>query len=99
MPIPGYLTSLLFFGWGMYYFIRETNFKKLKTTWKNFFKGIMFMIFAVVTNKFISLGEGGNVDIDKLDTFLAMPVLIFTIIRIAKIVNKKVGGKEERRSE
>jgi len=96
--MPRYLISFLLFGWAVYYFIKETNFKQLKLTLRGFLKGIVFTFLGLLASIFITLScEGGDVSSERLDSFLSIPVIIFTIIKIAKILNERDKSKKEKR--
>jgi hypothetical protein len=83
------MTEYILYAWGLYYFIRKTNFKRFKATWINCFKGFILMLFGKMIAVFLGFQNKYDMDVNKIDMFLGIPLVVFSIIKIAKFLNKK----------
>ncbi|MFC1674598.1 hypothetical protein ACFL1K_01695 [Candidatus Omnitrophota bacterium] len=89
MNLPSHLSSLILFGWGMYFFIKKVSFKNLKATWTGLVKGIVLFILAIGFERFLKILEKNSFDIQKVDSFLSIPLVIITFLVGMKIVKNR----------
>jgi hypothetical protein len=88
------MTEYILYAWAWYYFILKVDYKRFKTTWTGLLKGIGLGICGNIVNRsnlsiiFDSL-HIYDIDMGKVDMFLGIPLIIFSITKIAKLLNKR----------
>ena len=89
MSLPHHLTSLIVFGWSIYYFYRK-DYGRLKTKRNCVLTGIGLMFLAVLADIFFtSLAQ------DSLDCIFALLVSGIVVITIKLSKNKKLAKPHE----
>ena len=101
LPNKPIMTEYFLYVWGFYYFIVRIeglptywnkyrfDFKRVKATWINGLKGFGLMLCGKVIAVFLAFLEQREISTEKIDMFLATPLIIFSIIKIAKLLNKR----------
>ena len=84
------MTQYILYAWGFYYFIRKVDYKRLKETWVNCLKGFGLMVCGKIIAVFLVFLGRYDISSDKVDMFLGAPLIIFTIYKIARLLNKRV---------
>lgn len=94
------MTQYILYAWGFYYFIVKVkglptyqnkykfNSKRFKATWVNALKGIGLIFCGKAIAVFLS-SLSYDIDKGKIDLVLGAPLVVFSIIKIAKILNKR----------
>ncbi len=97
------MTPYILYAWAWYYFIRKVDYRRFKATRIYFLKGIGLGICGNIIANLLRLDALCRYDMDlpihpvfeglfkfnKVDMFLATPLIIFSIIKIAKLLNKR----------
>lgn len=95
------MTPIILYAWGFYYFIMRIegtptywnnykwDVKRLKATWVNGLKGFGLMACGKIVAVFLVYADRHEMASSRIDAFLAIPLIIFSIINIAKILNKR----------
>lgn len=88
--MPRYITEFIFYGWALYFFIKQRDYKQFKT-WVSFLIGVGLILCGKIIAIYLYYLQSNAMDIDisKVDGFLAIPLFIGSIIIIAKLLNKK----------
>jgi hypothetical protein len=100
------MTEYILYAWGFYYFIvrikglptyrnnYKWDIKQLKATWVNCLKGLGLMLCGKIIAVFLNNLNRYDISKGKVDMFLATPLIIFSIIKIAKLLNKRDKTRE-----
>ncbi len=90
--------SILFL-WGLYYFVCKVDYKRFKDTWVNLLKGIGFLLCGKVMGIFMTSLYAGGADSYRVDMVFGLPLLIWTIVKVAKLFNERDELKRSRNKE
>ena len=87
------LTSFILYGWAFYYFIKKFNRRQFKVTWVNILKGVGLIILGKLIAIFLLSLRNADIDVDKVDNLIGVPLFIFTIVKAAILLNKREKAK------
>lgn len=90
------MTQYILYAWGFYYFIRKVDYKQFKKTWVNCLKGSGLILCGKVIAFFLNFLNRYDISSDKVDMLLGIPLIIFSVIKIAKLLNKREKIKEKK---
>lgn len=90
------MTEYILYAWGFYYFIKKVNNRGFRANWFNYVKGVGLFISGKAVAIFLNSLSSGDTDISKVDAFFAIPLILFSIYKIAKLLNKRDETKDKR---
>ena|SRR3989338_8565290 len=102
------MAPIILYAWGFYYFIvrieglptywnkYKFDVKRLKATWINALKGCGLMVCGKVVAILLVYANRHEMDSSKIDAFLTIPLIMLSVITIARILNKRDEATEKK---
>lgn len=88
------MTEYILYAWVWYYLIFKVDYKRFKATWVSFLKGVGLWVCGNIMHRpnlsiLLNSFHIYDIDVGKVDMILGIPLLIFSIIKFATLLNKK----------